>query len=184
MKIFVITARVGVLQKPEWLDAFRAKYDEDFECHITLKQPCFVEDSDVPTIKERLANLFLQKNSNSEIKLKFDELITDRDAPHGKCIMVASRGEGSLHELQKKVVAALPEFVHYRSPESKDWEEHFLPHITIARHLTPEQHEEALQYLQSGVTIDATISQVMLVVVNIFGPEEASLPENQTVYSL
>lgn len=183
MKIFVVTADIELTNKPEWLDDFRNRYDKPYRYHITLKQPCFVNEDQVREIKDRLATLFSKSQSNKKIDLRFGELKISTDAPGKVCVMINSSDE-TVHKLQKKVVEALSQFTSYYKPEYQAYEKQFVPHITIARDLDSQKLREVSMELEQDYTYEGRIEKVILTVVDNFGPEEASNSKNQTIYNL
>jgi 2'-5' RNA ligase len=183
MKIFVVTADIELTSKPGWLDDFRSRYDKPYPYHITLKQPCFVNDNQVGEIKDRLATLFSKDQASQKINLKFDELKISTDAPGGICIMINS-SDDTVHELQKNVVDILSQFTNYYKPEYQTYEKQFQPHITIARDLDSQKLQEASKELEQDYACEGKIGKIILTVVDNFGPEEANDPTNQTIYNL
>jgi 2'-5' RNA ligase len=183
MKIFVVTADIELTSRPEWLDDFRNRYDKPYRYHITLKQPCSVNEDQVEEIKDRLATLFSKSRSSQKIDLKFDELKISPDAPGEICIMINSSNE-TVRKLQKKVVDALSQFANYYKPEYQTYEKQFEPHITIARDLDSQKLQEASKELEQDYTCEGKIGKVVLTVVGNFGPEEANDSKNQTIYNL
>ena len=59
-------AKVELTKKPNWLDDFRSKYDEPYEYHVTLKQPCVIEEDLIPEIKAKL-NTFFWRHCSPEL---------------------------------------------------------------------------------------------------------------------
>ena len=78
--IFAVYARVKLLKKPDWLDDFRIKYDEPYDFHITLKQPSFIDEKQIPLIKEKLDHVFSNFSlSSHKINIIFNEKIIDNE---------------------------------------------------------------------------------------------------------
>jgi hypothetical protein len=89
MKIFAVYSDVKLTRKPAWLDAFRARFDELYEYHITLKQPCFIQDEQIPGLKGKLKDFFAKSGIHDHyIDIAFDRLTVRPDAPMGGCIMI------------------------------------------------------------------------------------------------
>lgn len=183
MKIFVVTADVELTSRPEWLDDFRNRYDKPYQYHITLKQPCSVNENQVGEIKDKLATLFSTSQSSQKIDLKFDELKVSNDALGEICIMLNS-SNNAVRQLQKNIVDTLSQFTNYYKPEYQTYEKQFVPHITIARDLGGHKPQEARKELERDYSCEGKIEKVILTVVDNFGPEEANDSRNQTIYNL
>lgn len=183
MKIFAITGNVILTQKPEWLDTFREKYDKPYEYHVTLKQPCFIQESEFAGMKTKLDSIF-ESRSYSTIDLTFNSIKIDTKDPLDICIMINSPMGGAIHALQNLIVAELSTYKNYCKPESADWEQNFQPHITIARDLNAIQLEQAKQDLKDDLACTGMVSEVVLFCVDNLNPAEAKKPENQTIYKL
>ncbi len=185
MKIFVITANIKLIEKPDWLDDFRNRYDKPYEYHITLKQPCFVEDQAVEDIKNKLNNLFRNLHTQDRvIPLTFNTLKASQDALNKTCIMINTTKDEPIRKLQKQITANLSTYKNYYKPEYQAYEEYFQPHITIARDLNEQAYQAATKELAQEYTCKGLVTEVKLIVVNKFGPTEANDPKNQTVYNL
>ncbi|MFZ2523318.1 MAG: 2'-5' RNA ligase family protein [Minisyncoccia bacterium] len=185
MKIFVVYAKVKLTKKPEWLDGFRSKYDKPYEYHITLKQPCVLEDAEVPEVKAKLSSLFSSlKISENKIILTFNSLKVYSELPENTCIMINSESNAELNELQKSILSALGEYKKYFKEKYKKYEEPFIPHITIGRVLDEKAYAEASEVLKQDYTCEGVVSEVVLAVVQNNTVDEVNDPNNQTVYKL
>ena len=182
MKIYVVIAKVELIKKPEWLDDFRAKYDEPFEPHITLKQPAFIEESEAEEIDERLKVVLA--DYTSPLTIRFDKLHPDPGSSDNACIMIDSDKNGGIADLQKKIAKALASYSNYYKPYYREYEINFQPHITIARDLDKPRYQEALQTLDRDYSCVGQVNEIKLIVVQNFGPTEANMPSNQTIYHL
>jgi 2'-5' RNA ligase len=185
MKIFVITADIELTQKPDWLEDFRRRYDDDYPYHVTLKLPCYIEDHQVADIKNKLDGLFSTLGIVDHlITLEFNKLHMGMDAPGGGCIMIDATKGGEIDKLQSKIVSALPEYKNYYEPEYKKYEKDFQPHITIARNLDEPTYTKAVAEIKDNYACTGKVSKIIFTVVNNFGPEEAKDSRNQIVYRL
>ncbi len=185
MKIFAVYARVHLTQKPDWLDDFRSKYDEPYEYHVTLKQPCVIKDELVPELKIKLTNFFSNlKTPNNKIRLTFDSLNVPMVTPDDICIMINATKIDEIKELQKSVLLTLSEYNQYLDIKYKAYEENFQPHITIGRKLNQQAYSLASKELKDNYLCEGIITQVVLGVVQNDNPTEANNPNNQTVYNL
>jgi 2'-5' RNA ligase len=68
-QIFCNILQFKSYKKPVWFDEFRKKYDKPYRLHITLRSPCFVDDSNIDGLKEDVSNIF------STIKIKNHKLV-------------------------------------------------------------------------------------------------------------
>jgi len=185
MKIFGLFSNVTLAKKPVWLDAFRARYDEPYEYHITFKQPCYVQKEMISELKNKLRNFFSVQNfPEHQTDVVFDRLGIRPDAPKGGCIMIYAQRNPTLMKLQQDLREALIEYQNYLKPESSQWERDFKPHITIARHLSPERLEEAKRDLQEDLICVGSIDEIYLQIVDESNAEEAKKLENRTTFKL
>ena len=187
MKIFAVYARLNLIKKPEWLDKFREKYDDLYDFHITLKQPCFIDEKQIPelknTVSEFFDNLVLSKH---EISVLLNKTVIEEYADNkGEYIIMISTNEKSeIYELQAKILSALSDYTNYVKPKYKDYEKSFEPHITIARHLDTEKLAKAKEGVVGDYTCCALIQEIVLAIVPEDTVEESKNPQNLTVYKL
>ena len=178
MKIFAVYGRLNLTKKPEWFEAFRAKYGTIFEYHVTLKQSCFIEEPQIPDLKKKLNDIFENfAVPGHKIDMIFDELYSEKDA-----IMVRTKETRPIIDLQKQIRDTLKDYDRYVAPELKTYEYNFHPHVLIVIDLTPEQYAAANRELKSDYRCEGIIEEIVLVVA-----EHARKPvdlENQMIYHL
>ncbi len=178
MKIFAVYGRLNLTKKPEWFDAFRAKYGTTLEYHVTLKQSCFIEESQIPDIKGKLNNIFENFTvPEHKIDMIFDRLYSEKDA-----IMVRTKETGPIMDLQKQIRDTLKDYDRYVAPELKTYEYNFHPHVSIVLDLTPQQYAAANKELKPDYQCEGVIEEVVLVVAE--QARESVDPENQVIYHL
>src|SRR3989338_214271 len=149
MKIFAVYAKVELTKKPNWLDVFRIKYDKPYEYHVTLKQPCVVDETLVPVLKNKLRNLFFNlKIPNHKILLTFDSINLPEDVLDDACIMINATKSDQIRELQKNILSILSNYNQYLDIKYKAYEENFNPHITISRDLNKQTYKKAITELK------------------------------------
>ncbi len=183
MKIFAIYSNIVLTSKPSWLDDFRAKYDKPYDYHITLKQPCYVEDDQVQQLKEKVASFMPGPQIvDHSIGVSFDRIIIADQDPNDGCIMIHVADNEKLNKLQTALVQKLEGFINYCRAESAEWEKNFMPHITIGRDLTPQMIEQAKQELHADDLPQGHITELVLAVVQKINPQQAAKPENLTMY--
>ena len=176
MKIFAVYGRLDLTKKPEWFEAFRAKYGTTLEYHVTLKQPCFIEESQLPDIRGKLNIIFGNFTvPGHRIDMIFDRLYSEKDA-----IMVRTKETGPIMVLQKQIRDALQDYDRYVAPELRTYEHDFHPHVSIVLDLTPEQYAAATKELKPDYRCEGAIEEIVLVIA-----EQAWKPADstsQTIY--
>src|SRR5690348_13286355 len=135
MKVFAVYADIDLSYKPMWLDAFQTKYSGSYPYHITLKQPCYIKEDQIRHMQQQVAAFFSGfRVPGHSIFVAFD--IVESVTTDGS-IMLISKQDKLLHDMQKKLVDMLGKYPYY-DPESENWERDFRPHLTIAYDLAPE----------------------------------------------
>jgi 2'-5' RNA ligase len=178
MKIFYVTADFTLDKKPDWLDAFRVKYDDPYDYHITLKQGTFFDETRLKEIEKIITDIV---TTFSPIPVTFNDLFMNQ-TPSGHVIMIRAEKNPSLMKLQKELHEKLSPFGDITEEYYKSYEEDFDPHITIARHLTDEQLTEAKHEIGNDSICQTIISTLTLKVNAIDGSE--LLPEYTKVVLL
>lgn len=183
-KIYCVYAEVEIPIKEKWLTDFREKYSEPYDFHITLKQPCNIQQSDIPKIQEKLENFFKQSQNKGSFEVVFNYLF----APEYKgCVMIGIQpGENKIYTLQKNIVSILSEYSDYTEAETEKYEREFVPHITIGdgEKLAKEKHENAIKELPNNIEIRGIVKGVVLVVAKEARPEQSLNPNNLTKFEL
>lgn len=184
MKVFAIYTDVNLIKKPQWLDVFREKYDKPYNFHITLKQPCFIDEEKITDLKLKVNTFFEEINvPNHQIELVFDKLITSMDVD-GATLMLKVSNVELLTQIQKSLCSSLKEYSNYVKQKYQGYEENFEPHITIARNIPNLQQDKVMGHFKGDYVCEGIVSNIILAVVNEITPEEAKNPLNQTIYSL
>lgn len=158
MKIFYVTADFELSERPAWLDAFRATYDDPYPYHITLKQGTYFEENRLAEIEEVVKKI---ATSTPPVQVIFNKLRIHK-TPKGHVIMIWAQPNVPLVALQKELRERLSPFGEIIEPHYKEYETNFEPHITIARHLTDEQLEEARKDIGSNTACSADITSITL----------------------
>lgn len=180
MKIFAMYTTVTLTQKPEWLDVFLEKY-QPRDLHVTLKQPCFIEEGTIDNLKEKISRFFTARASG-HVNIVFDTLVYNTE--ESGAIMICARNAGKLIQLQKDLCITLSEYKHYVEPIREEYENNFRPHITIGDEIPQEQYKKALSSLKDDCRCEGMISEVVLAIVNDMSTEESSNPSNKMIYQL
>ncbi len=139
MKVFAVTTNLILVQKPDWFDRAREKYNQSFDLHITLKQPCFIEDEEISKLKEKLLHFFQLYKFNSTT-LSFDKVVFDKEES-GWTIMLSCESD-EIRTLQKQICQELSSYTNYVNTETEEYEKNFVPHMTFATDLSDSQYEE------------------------------------------
>lgn len=184
MKIFALYFRVNLVQKPEWFDNFRKKYDKDYDLHITLIQPRYIDELRLGELKQKISE-FLNKNK-LEIKdkiVEFNILVCDKKGSDANIFMLLVEKQNILVDFQKKLRDVLSDFESYVDDETKNYEVDFKPHITIGRDIADQDLLDVENYFESEYIIKGDIAQMVLPVVNDATIKEVTNSKNLTVYN-
>ena len=182
MKIFALYTNLTLYQKPTWFDEFRVQYDEPCELHITLIQPRFIEEGDIPALKELVSAFFAKMPiSAHKIDVTFGEVSVKSGL--GAIMLVAKDG-GTLARLQKNLRTLLSAYRTYTDPLTQSYEENFEPHVTIGKNLSEDRYQEALRILKGDVICVGIVDEIVFPIVRQTTLEEACNPANQTRYRL
>lgn len=185
MKIFAIYSSIHLTQKPDWLEPFYAKHNSSPAYHVTLKQSCFLEESDIKDVKDKLSTFFRSfVVPEHAITLTFDHLVMNAEIDSQNTIMLQAEHNPVIHQLQQGILSTLEAYKDYVYQESKEWEENFNPHITLAADLSPTEYTSAQKELGPDHLCKGVIHDVALIIVDKMTPIEADKPENQTIYPI
>jgi len=184
MKIFAVYARVKLLKKPDWLDDFRFKYDDRYDFHVTLKQPCFINEEQIPPLKEKLNQIFSNFYlPDHKINILFNKKTINNEVEGKACIMILAKNK-DICNLQSIIKSSLSDYKNYYESELEKYENNFNPHITISRNLDSKTLSMAVSEIKDDFLCEGTIEEIVLVVVNEKTAEETTNPKNFTVYRL
>jgi 2'-5' RNA ligase len=184
MKIFSIYTTVSLVDKPKWLEVFRNKYNQVYDLHVTLKQPCYIEEHQLSDVKEKLAKFFEDDLiSGHEIQVHFTKLSTDNTDPIDGVIMIEAQNQ-ILTDLQQSITSLLSDYKQYYEPASEEWEHNFKPHITIASNLTHETFRLAKEDLPKDYSCVGLIKKVVLAVIDSKDAGNAQADKQTVVYKL
>lgn len=77
-KIFAVYGHVEILDAPNWLEAFREKYNTQYDCQVTLKQPCYFQERQLQDIKNSIRKALVGFDlPDNQLSLHFDSLRAD-----------------------------------------------------------------------------------------------------------
>lgn len=171
MKLYLfVRADLHIMQKPEWLDGFREKYDEVFPYHLSLKRAVEIPESEIADAKEKARDI---ANHFKPFELTFNELFVGH-TKNGYTLMVRAENEPVLHALRDQVFTTFKHYDTYYQPQHKGFDADFNPHVTIARHLSDEQLEKAKSEVQEPINIVARIDSLQFEVTP--EPHDVSYP--------
>lgn len=186
MIIFAVQTNLAITKKPEWLEAYRAKYhDLRYDYHVTLKQPCIIDEQDLGEIRHQLADYF-DSVKPRVIKFIFDQIIlADTRAEEGEaCIMIKTTNE-EIEKLQKDLMNILSRYTDYVWEQSKEYEANFMPHITISRDMNRQEFESAKSDLKEDYLTEGVATKVILSVVRDFDKNDRSKGyHDDSIYNL
>lgn len=179
MKIFAVYSTLTILEQPSWLEDFKKRFHCPWDWHVTLKQPCFIEEEDVQIVKDRFAD-FVKQEQMRKKRLCFDEIYSSTEGD-SRTIMLRMSLHPELHLFQKHLCEYLSDFTHYVSPEMQNYEEHFSPHVTIGETTTEAEYKDAMGYLSHGARCLSVTDSLVLSIVSDMS-FEATLEPNTKIY--
>ncbi len=185
MKIFATYLTLHLTRKPEWLDDFLSAYHEPVELHITLTQARYIEEGQIDVLYAavgRVLNEHLQLPRESRVL--FDKLIVDQEPDGTYTYMLTTTRNTFISNLQHDMRAAIAQHVHYVDVATKEYEEHFMPHITIATNIDEAAKPEVEKYVGNGFECEGVIDALVLPVVDNTSVEERTDRTKQRVYKL
>lgn len=186
MKIFAIYGQIELVNPPQWVADFRARFDKPYPLHLTFKQPCWIPEDEIDALKETVARTVEKLGLSADtIHVRFNELMLNPpESIDDGYIMLRADEKPSLHDLQKTFVRAVDQYRKYTKPELAGYEANFEPHITIGRKLSPASYAEALAAIPAEPAIEAVIQSIVLAIVPEDTPAHADDPVNRIVFSL
>lgn len=181
-QIFAIFSNLNLIKKPVWFDEFRKKYDKPYKLHITLRSPCFVDDSNIDGLKEDISNIFSTiKIKNHKLVIYFNQIVEIKGE---KLTIMLKANCPELIKIQRKLFESLRGYSKFVKDKYRIYGEKFEPHITIGRDIEPEEYGNVLQYLKNDFELSGEITELVFVIVKEDTPKESKNPLNQVVYKL
>jgi 2'-5' RNA ligase len=188
MNIYSVYFKEQLVDQPDWLAPFRAKYDGAYDFHITLKQMAYIEEASLVNIKSILGNLIAATAFPAKRPcLTFDRVMLDEhdvDDGMGFIYLFAKTRNEFIDNLQKQIREQLSTYSNYYLSNAKTYEYDFKPHLTIARNLNSKSFAKAVKDLPATPSLTGEITAIVLSCVKELTSEEAQRPENFTTYSL
>ena len=187
MKIFAVYSKVELTTKPSFLDVLQNKYNNQYDLHITFKQPCYIKKEQTADVKNRLSKFFKTlKIQNHRISFIFDEIIEDDGNINNEfCLMLGSEKRNkTLDKLQKNIVSSLDGYDNFYEEETREYEKNFNPHITIASDLNKKEYLSIKENVKQGFVCKGFIQDVTLAIVKDVSLKEAKNPKNLTMFRL
>lgn len=161
MPVFSIQSECEFLKKPLWFDDFRKRYDEPSSPHITLKTNTFCKDADTSALLDIGREIAQEQTIFTVLFNHFSSGRTKR----GFLFFLCSDHDGELRGLQKTLVRSFSRFGENTQQEYAFFERNFKPHITIARHLLPSQHQSAgIELLNGDVSCIVRLSSFTITI--------------------
>lgn len=149
-----------------------AKYNPNWDPHITLKQPRLSEEEKIEELTQRVAMFFSQYAKGNFQEIIFDQIVSQKEL--GSIMALAQKNEDLL-TLQKELCANLSQYKNYQNAINQTYEENFKPHLTLADELTPEKFAESLHYFQNGFSCKGVVSKAVLVIVDEITKEKKKM---------
>ena len=160
MKLIYIKSEFELFNKPDWLDSYRAKYDEAQELHVSLKRQTFVEDDDIAKILEKTQKLAEQFDP-FDIAFAGKHIDT---SPRGTYVMIPALANKTLSDFMKEAFKTYAEFSHYVRPQYATYDQFQKPHVTLGRKLTGQKLLDAKKELPEKVELSARIDAITVYV--------------------
>lgn len=186
MKIFAVYLKVKLTIKPEWFDEFVKEYNEysDF-IHITLIQPRYFHESEVESLNNKVSEVLKRFTITEEDKkLHFNNLVIDQGSEMRYVFMVNSTENKFVNDLQRELMRALKGYDQYLKEITKEYENNFKPHITVADDLDEGKKKEAAKYFAGEYEIEGVIEALVLPTVKNTSFEERTNPNNLKLFKL
>jgi len=183
MKIFAVYFSICLPREPDWLIKFREKYDEPFETHITLKQPCFIAESELPLLKQQL-KAFVKNNNLKKIPVEFSKVVVDESDTEKNIIMLTPKDSVELIALQRKLIKVLSSYNDYFDINTIKYETDFNPHITIAHSVVSQKLEKVLLETPDKFSISGYCDKLVLIIVKEATVKERKDPNNLIIFYL
>jgi len=179
-RMFNIAAEFGLTRKPDWIDNFRKKYDKPYHCHITLRTNSYF---DYKNFKKLTANLNDVTRKYKKIKVTFDKLLI-APGTRGECIMIKAVKNKEIYSLHREIANKFSKYGPHITTLHEKFDKKFIPHLTIARHLTAEQLKNAKKELKPDLLCTGVITELVLTTVKNDCFEEWGDPKNKLHYKL
>ncbi|OHB09887.1 MAG: hypothetical protein A3G05_00540 [Candidatus Zambryskibacteria bacterium RIFCSPLOWO2_12_FULL_45_14] len=185
MKIFALYTNLELSQKPGWFDNFLKKYEYAYNLHITLIQPRYIEENQTENLKLKIT-AFINENKldNEDKKLTFNELSMGKEDDGKYTLMLHAKNAGGIVTFQKKLTELLRQYDNYVKEPTREYENNFMPHITVAVDVEEKNVTEAKSYFSFNSEILGTITKLILPIVKDVGPEESKDFKNLTMFDI
>lgn len=181
-KIFAVWAKVKLIEKPDWLDDYKKKYNNFYPVHVTLKQPCFIDEEKFDETRNIVSDIIEGFDfKDHKIKLVFEEIFIDK---YDKSIMIRTKNRGIIMDLQHKLRTALKGFGSYVEPELETYENNFYPHLTITGSIDDDQFKQAIKDIGKDTRCAGEINEIILSFVKDDTAEELKNPKNLILFRL
>ena len=185
MKIFAVYFRIVLTKKPDWFSEFREKFKTNSILHVTLIQPRYSSEDDIPRI-QRIVGEVLNRNvfTDEDKKLYFDTLASGPESDGRYVFMLCARENPALVHFQKDLLVSLQDFQQYCDDATRDYETRFRVHITIGANIDSSRKDEAERYFMSDYGCEGEVTNLVLPFVKNISIEETENPQNLTVFAL
>ena len=153
--------------------------------HITLIQPRYIKENDIPDIKSKITEILSKNKFTSEdTKVFFDTLVIDQESDEKYVFMLNARKNEALINIQKELLTSLQNYQNYYDDANREYEIHFHPHLSIGVNIDESQKKEVEKYFSSDYVCEGEISELVLPIVKDRSVEEADNSKNLTIFNL
>lgn len=180
-KIYGVWAKVNLIKKPKWLDKYKKKYNNLYPTHVTLKQPCIIDESEFNNFKHIVSQVINKIHfPDHKIELVFEKVFIDKK---DRSIMIRAKKNNAIIDLQYKIRNALKNYNNYTEPELEEYENNFHPHLTITGDVK-NRFDEAIKDVGKDTKCIGEINEIIFSCVKKDTAKEAKNPKNLTRFKL
>ncbi len=185
MKIFALYTNFELSHRHEWFDEFLKKFGYEYNLHITLIQPRYIQEEQIDGLKIKVAK-FLEKNRLDKFskEISFEKIIIDKEDDGLYTFMLPFIPFSSIMLFQKKLTELLKEYDNYVQEKNRNYELNFKPHITVAINVEESKLLVAQSYFTPTFNVSGTITKLVLPIVKDTSIEEANDQENLTTFNI
>ncbi len=169
----------------KWITEFRTKYDQPDFLHVTLISGRYVEEGKVNELKSAVAEALSRvKIEEGDRKIIFNELAADSGTKSDDIFMINSAENKFVTNIQEELKIALCKYNNYLNPITKNYEDNFTPHITVARDFNVQKKEEMMKYFPADFVCEGEIESLAMPILNNATIEERMDLKNIVIFKL
>lgn len=183
MKIFAVYLKINLTERPDWFDEFRSLYSPRSILHITLVQPRYIQENDIESVKEKVAQVLSEfVFTEDDKKIIFDATDIEKDADGDSSFLWFIQENKLIVNLQKRLVEELKNFSKYCNEVTKQYESNFKPHMTVTDAI--QNRAEVVELLSRDQKCAGVLTELALPIVKDKSIEETENPKNILLFKL